>query len=54
MRVLWICMSFMPAHRQTVTKIVTSQAYVPLEALKIMEGVKGVEPSLSAWEADNE
>ncbi|CAI8898903.1 hypothetical protein EMIT0194MI4_30565 [Pseudomonas sp. IT-194MI4] len=27
---------------------------VRLEALKIVERVKGIEPSLSAWEADNE
>jgi hypothetical protein len=27
---------------------------MPLEALKTVERVKGIEPSLSAWEADNE
>jgi hypothetical protein len=32
----------------------SSQASIPLEALKIVERVKGIESSLSAWEADNE
>jgi len=31
-----------------------SHVHAPLEALKTVERVKGIEPSLSAWEAANE
>jgi len=37
-----------------LSPVLSSQASVPLEALKIVARVKGIEPSLSAWEADNE
>ena len=40
-----------------LTKTVTNLCRVvliPIESLKIVERVKEIEPSLSAWEADNE
>lgn len=44
-------------NRQPVTKTVTSleqPSFHTAEALKIVERVKGIKPSLSAWGDDNE
>ena len=42
------------ASQETDTLTDTSPMRGRLEALKTVERVKGIEPSLSAWEADND
>ena len=41
------------AKTDKLSPVLSRQASTPLEALKIVERVKGIEPSLSAWKADN-
>lgn len=55
-RALYACVSFhTQTHQQTnLSPVLSSQAFIPLEVLKVVGQVKGIEPSLSAWEADNE
>lgn len=51
-----ICCLCVHTHKRTPIQPPTdcSHVHAPLEALKLVERVKGTEPSLSAWEADNE